>query len=207
MLFPKSFVFYSPDDSGGGATDDVAPDGGTPQDQNQDVSNTPTGGSPGTWDEYLKTLQPEAKTLYEGHIAGLRNTVTATREERDEFKNQLSDVIQALDGKKPGQVKDELVRLESNLTELTRRSQFFEEAALLSGPDSCTNVRLAWMTANAENLFQRDGSPDWGAIKEIAPEIFGAKVPAAHGGSGTQNPPEEDKTDPNTVLRRMAGFS
>jgi hypothetical protein len=201
MLYPKNFVFYSPVDSDGGAADDVDPVDDIQQDQDAGGD-----GVPGTWDEYLTTLDDTAKSLYDTHIAGLTNTVKATREERDTFKARLSEVIQQLDGKKPGQVREELEKLETDVAELSRRSQFFEEAASLTGPDRCSNVRLAWMTANADSLFKRDGSPDWDAIKEVAPEIFGMKVPNAHSGDGTKKP-LADKPDPNAVLRRMAGMA
>ena len=202
MLFPKSSVFYSPDDVGGGTMEETDP--GAETAQAQEGNEEQESQAPNTWDEYIETLDDTAKSLYDDHITGLKNTVQATRDERDTFKSQLAEVIQALDGKKPGQVREELEALQSNMADLSRRSQFFEEAAALTGPDRCSNVRLAWMTATADDLFNRDGSPDWAAIKEIAPEIFGTKVPQAHAGGGTNKPPA-DSVDPNAILRRMAG--
>lgn len=200
MLKPKALFKYDTADSGGGDTGEGAQndDNGQQQDTQNDASNE----VPGTWDEYLDQLPQEAVGLYNEHVTGLKNTVKATRDERDTFKGRLDAVIESLDGKNPEEVRNQLTDMQKELTTANQRSVFFEQAA---NPEiGCRNARLAWITAQTENLFDRNGNPDWDAIKQVAPEIFGTKRRDVGAGQGNrvQN---QTSMGPNEWIRKQTG--
>ena len=198
MLRPDRLVRYAPDAGAGGAgggTDnggDTGNGAGTPGD-NQ---------APATWDAFLETLPPEVKALHDQHETGLRSTVQATRQERDALKARLDALIGALDGKEPATVRQELEQMRSGLDTANARADFFEAA---SRPEvGCRNPKLAWMVAQAESLFDRRGEPDWAAIKQAAPELFGAVIPQSNAGSGANKPPPGNETM-DDIIRQRAG--
>jgi hypothetical protein len=156
------------------------------------------------WDAFLETLPPEVKALHEQHEAGLRNTVQATRQERDAFKARLDALIKGLDGQEPEAVKRQLQELQDSVETANARAAFFEDAAR---PDvGCRNAKLAWMVAQADNLFDRRGNPDWEAIRQAAPELFGAAIPQSNAGSGASSPPSA-KTSMDDIIRQRAGVT
>jgi hypothetical protein len=157
--------------------------------------------APQTWDAFVATLPAEAKVLYEGHITGLTNTVKATRAERDAFQERVKAITTAL-GQDPADVKRRLDELTAELERAERRGTFTEQA--IQPEIGCRNPRVAYMVAEAQNLWTRRGDPDWAAIKQAAPELFGPAVARGHAGTGTNAPPAT-KTTMNDFIRRAAG--
>lgn len=158
--------------------------------------------APQTWDAILAGLPEEQRALYDQSVTGLRNTVQATRQERDTLKARVDAVVGALDGKEPAAVKQQLAELQGELATAHQRAAFYEDAGK---PEiGCRNPRLAFMVAQAESLFDRRGNPDWAAIKSAAPELFGIVAPAGHAGAGTGSPPAQ-KADMNAYIRQAAG--
>lgn len=81
---------YTPDGGGAGGTN--AGTGGTPNPAQGGNTGTPPAGdgqntgtppTPRTWDVVIAALPEVDRALYEQHTTGLRNTVQATRQERD----------------------------------------------------------------------------------------------------------------------------
>lgn len=179
------------------------PPDNTTQDPNltNNQQTQPQGGTPASWDEWLNTQPEEIKTLYNGHITGLKNTVQATRQERDDFAKQVKELAAKAD--KGSDLEKSLTDLTARLEASERRAAFLEDAAK---PEiGCRNPKAAYALAQAENLFSRNGAPDWNAIKAAAPELFGAPAVQGNAGSGTQQPPQ--KVNMNDVIRRAAGRS
>lgn len=200
MLRPDRLVRYAPDPGAGGAGGSTDNGGDTGNGAGTQGDNQ----APATWDAFLETLPPEAKTLHEQHESGLRSTVQATRQERDALKARLDALIGALDGKEPATVRQELEQMRSGLDTANARADFFEAA---SKPEvGCRNPKLAWMVAQAESLFDRRGNPDWAAIKQTAPELFGAAIPQSNAGSGNNNPPPGNETM-DDFIRQKAGVA
>lgn len=205
-MFPK--FFFAPDGAGSGGT----PTGTPPA--NGGAGDPPAGGAPtgqpenngqpkppATWDEFLQGQPDEIKALYESHTTGLRNTVAATRQERDALNARLADITKAL-GKDPEEAKRLLEEMSSDLETATRRATFTEEA--IRPEIGCANPKAAWLVAQAEGLFDSRGNPNWDAIKTSAPELFAKPRPAqANAGAGTGNP--TPVTDMNAAIRRAAG--
>lgn len=168
---------------------------------NNQTQSQQQGGTPATWEDALKGLPENVKALYEDHVTGLKNTVKATRDERKALEDQIKELSKKAE--KGSELEKSLNEFSSKLAIAEQRAAFFEDAAK---PEiGCRNARLAWTLAQAENLFTRNGAPDWAQIKAAAPELFGTQAVQGNAGSGTQKPPEN--VNMNDVIRRAAGRS
>jgi hypothetical protein len=160
---------------------------------------TPTASeTPADWETYLEG-QPEAiKALYNTHSEALLNTVRATRTERDALARDIKAL--AKDQAEGSEARRQLEEVGAKLERAERRASFLEDAA----GAQCKNAKAAWLLAEAGQLFDKHGRPDWAAIKSEAPELFGAPAAVANAGSGTNQPPP-GKPNMNDFIRRAAG--
>lgn len=151
------------------------------------------------FEAWLEKQPNEVKVLYEGHVQGLKNTVTATRAERDDFKHQLTAAIKKAEkgSEVEAQLQDALGKIEA----AERKATFMEEA--LRPEIGCRNPRTAYALAISEELFLKTGAPDWTAIKTMAPELFQASKTKGNSGAGTGE--SVQTTDMNAIIRRSAG--
>ncbi len=155
--------------------------------------------------KWLESLSDEQKSvgmpLYESDVQGLKNTVQALRDEKKELSDSLREAI-----KNAGQdtdLKEKLTDLQEKVENANKRAGFYEQS-LQAG---CRNPKLAFVLAKTDDLFKRDGSPDWGAIKESAPELFGKPSSTKNNaGEGTDDdvPGSKPKTM-NDWIRKEAG--
>lgn len=166
----------------------------------QPTEDSKEGATPQTFEQFLEA-QPEAvKALYNSHSEALLNTVKATRDERDQFKKQIKELAK---GQAEGsEAKRQLEAMEAQLEKTERRALFLEDA--MKPEIQCRNPRAAWLLAEAEGLFDKKGLPDWAAIKQEAPELFGQPVAKANAGEGTQKAPTPHR-DMNAFIRKSAG--
>lgn len=179
-----------------------APPTQDPNVTNNSQTNQVQSETPATWDEWLNAQPDTVKGLYTSHVTGLKNTVAATRQERDELAKQVKELLPTVE--KGSKAEAALQELSSKLEAAERRAAFLEDA---TKPETgCRNPRAAFALATAEGLFDRKGAPDWAAIKAAAPELFGAASVNANAGSGTQNPPSAKNTM-DSWIRRSAGRS
>lgn len=171
----------------------------TTQTTTQEVSGDgKTTTPPASFEEYLKGQPKEVQDLYETHVTGLKHTVDATRKERDEFSRQLRDAAKSVE--KGSKLEGQLTDLATKLEEANARANFYEVAPSME----CKNPKVAFAVMTSLQLTTRSGEPDWKAIKEAAPELFGKVSTNASAGSGTLQ--QEIKTDPhagmNDFIRR-----
>jgi Arc/MetJ-type ribon-helix-helix transcriptional regulator len=162
---------------------------GTPAPQTP-KEQTPAGEIPASFEEFLEGQDETVKGLYNSHSEALMNTVRATREERDNFKAQIKELSKTQE--EGSAAKIALDEMSARLELSERRSDFLEEA--MKPEVQCKNTRAAWLLAQADNLFDRKGRPDWAAIKAAAPELFGKVVAQANAGQGTDTPPPASKS-------------
>ena len=148
------------------------------------------GATPASFEEFLEGQDETVKGLYNLHSEALMNTVRATREERDNFKAQIKELSKSQE--EGSEAKKALDEMSERLELSERRSDFLEEA--IKPEIACRNTRAAWLLAQADNLFDRKGHPDWSAIKAAAPELFGQVVAKANAGTGTATPPPAQKS-------------
>ena len=172
--------------------------------KNEEQATTPT-----TWDEYVAGLPEDQKEivtgLYNEKNKGLLNTVKATREERDTFATQLRDA--AKKAEKGSDVEKMYTEQADQLDKANKRADFYEDAP----NHECKNPKAAFKIATTDNLFTKKGLPDWEAIKEEAPELFGVAVtpprkPVGRGGAGegTDKRPAAAK-GMNDLIREATG--
>lgn len=119
-----------------------------------------------SFDDYLSKQDPGIRKLYEAHVSGLKNTVKTTRKERDGLANQLKKLSDSLE--KQPEIQKQINDMTSQLTSANQRADFFAEAP----SEGCKNPKAAFALAKSEDLFTRNGDPDWDAIRETAPELF-----------------------------------
>ena len=154
---------------------------------------------PINFEEWIGTQDEATKQAYNNHITGLKNTVTATRQERDAFKKQLQELLPKAE--KGSELESALTELSTKLEVTEKRAVFAEEA--VKPEIGCMNPKAAWLVAVADDLFDRRGNPDWNAIKQSAPELFKKKDAQGNAGSGTRT--QLPTGGMNQAIRSMAG--
>lgn len=133
------------------------------------------------FEDFLKDQPEEVRKSYEKHITGLKNTVTATREERDGLSKQIKELLPKAE--KGSEIEQTLLKVQTELDNATKRANFAEDA--IKPEIGCSNIKAAFALATAEDLFDKRGNPDWNAIRLMAPEFFKKPVPDGDGGSGS----------------------
>lgn len=162
------------------------------------------GGTPdtpnGTFEEWFESQTDEVKSLINAHESGLKSALTAERDNTKSLSKQLRELQGVAD--KGSELEKQLTSLQAKLTESERHSAFIDGAQ----GAGCTNPKACYKLAKADaDLWKRDGSPDWDAIKETAPEFFQRKQPSGSAGSGTDKDPNAgSKQHPMDVMMRKS---
>jgi len=156
----------------------------------------PADATPATWEAFLEKQPAEVKALYTSHSQSLLNTVSATREERDAFKKQIKELMPKAE--KGSELEKTLTEISAKLEVSERRASFLEDA--VKPEIECRNPGAAWVIAKAQDLFTKNGQPDWKQIRAAAPELFGKAIANANAGNGTQQPPAT-KSNMNDFIR------
>ena len=169
-----------------------------------------TGGTPETtpsgmlWDDWFKSQPEDVKTLITDHESGLKSALKSERDNTRNLSKQIADLQGAAE--KGSELERQLTTLQAKLTESERHANFIDGAV----GAGCTNTKAAYKLARAdEDLWKRDGSPDWDAIKETAPEFFARPKPSGgNAGSGTNTDPNAgSKMHPmDEIMRRSIGI-
>jgi len=208
-MWRKQWTRYAPDGGASGGSTSVT-GGGTPPAQGGAQDNPLAGdgqagdGAPRTWDVVVSGLPEADRALYEEHTTGLRNTVQATRQERDALQQQLGELTKALGKNDPEAAKALLTQMTAELETSRRRADFLEAAVR---PEiGCSNPGAAFAIAQSQGLFDARGNPNWDAIKQAVPELFRKPIPAGNAGAGTGSPPAGRATM-NDWIRQAAGRS
>lgn len=155
-----------------------------------------------TFDAWLSGQSDEIKTRFAEGTQGLQS---ALKSERDNTK-ALSKQLKELQGvaEKGSEMEKQLTALQEKLTESERYASFMDRA----NGAGCSNAKAAYKLAKADNdLWRKDGSPDWEAIKETAPEFFRKPTAGGSAGSGTSTDPNAgSKMHPmDEMMRRSIG--
>jgi Arc/MetJ-type ribon-helix-helix transcriptional regulator len=160
----------------------------------------PADATPASFEEFLEA-QPEAvKALYTNHSEALLNTVRATRSERDDMAKKIKELTKGM--AEGSEAKTQLEAMSAQLEKTQKRAAFLEDA--MKPEIQCRNAKAAWLLAEAGDLFDRKGMPNWTAIRQEAPELFGVASANANAGNGTGQPPAPQK-NMNDFIRRASG--
>lgn len=187
----KTRVLFAPDEP---------PAGGQPP---TEPPKEPDGEKPPeTFEKWLEGQPAEVKALYESHTQGLRNTVQATRDERDGLKKQLKDLSKTLE--EGSAAKKTVDEMSAKLEGATRKADFYEMAAK---PEiGLVDLGLAWLVVQSdERLVDGRGNVRFDLLKQEHPALFGKPaVPAGHAGAGRDGPPPSAKSM-DDFIRSQAG--
>ncbi len=188
-MFRQPILMLDGNDAAGGNTPPPATDPQVPTD----------------WDSYVAALPEDQRgvveRLYTEKNQALLNTVKDTRKERDTLARELRDAAKKMEDGSDAQIK--LNDTATALDEANKRADFYEEAPA----HLCNNPKVAFTLAKANDLFTRTGTPDWKAIEQAAPQLFGVTTkPKGKGqaGAGTTEQPAETIND---FIRKRAGIA
>ena len=155
--------------------------------------------TPKDFESFISGQPDEVKALYNGHIAGLRNTVAATRTERDAQASKVAELLKVVE--KGSETEKQLTALQQQLATTSLKADFMADA--VKPEVQCRNPRAAYALMVSENLVDKKGNPDWVELKKVAPELFGVVAPKANAGNGTDTSPKS--VDMNSLIRQRAG--
>lgn len=178
--------------------DDTTNNAGVTGDTSGETPAT-TPATPASFDEWVAKQPDTVKQLVDGHTTGLRTALNSERDQRKDLAKQLRDATAAAE--KGSVTAKTLEEISGRLDAAEKRAVFFETAA--TPGVGCTNPRAAFLVAQAEGLFKKNGEPDWQALQSVAPELF-RKAGQANAGAGTNTPPPA-KASMNEFIRRAAG--
>ena len=169
------------------------------------MADETTGGTPettsyGTFEEWYESQTDDVKTLISEHESGLKSALKAERDNTKSLNSQLRELQGKAD--KGSEMEKQLTTLQERLAESERHSAFIDGAT----DAGCTNAKACYKLAKADpELWKRDGTPDWDAIRETAPEFFQKKQSSGNAGSGTDKDPNAgSKQHPMDVMMRKA---
>lgn len=129
----------------------------------------------------------------------IRELRSENAKERRQYADQLREAAKKVE--KGSEAEKALADASARAEQAEQRAVFFEEA---SRPEiACTNAKVALAIAMAEGLFTKRGDPDWPAIKQAAPELFGRKTPPGNAGVGNGSPPATPSM--NDYIRAASG--
>ena len=160
------------------------------------MSETPNG----TFEDWFNSQPDDVKTLISEHESGLKSALKAERDNTKSLSKQLTQLQGAAE--KGSELEKQLTALQTKLAESERHTAFIDSA----GGAGCTNPKAAYKLAKADpELWKRDGSPDWTAIKETAPEFFQKPNASGNAGSGTSTDPNSgSKQHPMDAMMRQS---
>jgi len=135
------------------------------------------------FDSWLNERPEAERSLIDGHVRGLKSALINERESRKGLEKQLRDL--ATKAEKGSQAERDLTEMVNQAAEANQKAEFYE----LASAAGVTNLRLAFMAARADELFDKRGNPDFKALREHYPELFGAgqKTAPGNAGSGTNH--------------------
>ena len=181
-------LFYSPEKDGDGGE---KPEEKPAEDKKDDVLE---------WDTWHKALPEDAQELVAGHVSGLKTALASERDARDTAEKDLRDVAGKLE--KGSEAQKEVLRLADAVADGNTKIDFYEDAQKAG----VSNLKLAFVVAKEEGLFDKRGNANFTKLKEIYPELFGKKkVPDGTAGDGTGTGLPGEKVDMNTLIRKKAG--
>lgn len=125
--------------------------------------------------------------------------LAAERDTRHKLEKQVRDL--AARSEKDGETQKQLNQLADQMAVADRKADFYE-AAHAAG---VTNLKLAWIVAEQEDLFDKRGQINFEVMKKSYPELFGASrtVPPGNAGAGTNRQPSAPSM--NEFIRAAAG--
>lgn len=131
-----------------------------------------------TGDDWYNSLDDTQKGYLDERTKGLKAALDAERDANRDKEKQLKELKSKAE--KGSVMEQELDKqIEAVKTE-RQRADFYEQAATAG----VKNPKLAWYAVQAEDLTNKDGTPNMNALKEAHPELFERPAPNAKAGAG-----------------------
>lgn len=179
-------LFYSPDDDGAGSEKPAEK-----EEPKGDVLE---------WDAWHDALPEEAQKLVATRESGLKTALASERDARSTAEKDLRDVAGELE--KGSDAQKKVLKLADDVASGTIKTDFYEEAH----DAGVTNLKLAFVVAKEEELFDKRGNANFTKLKESFPELFGKKqVADGNAGEGTGSGQVKGKVTMNELIRAKAG--
>jgi len=181
-----SSVFYSPDDKDGGGNGD---------DKQADDKDKGKGEAL-AWKPWHDALPKEAQELIATRESGLKTALDSERDARKTAEKDLRDVAKKLE--EGSDAQKEVLKLADDVADGTRKADFYEEAHKAG----VSNLKLAFLVATDEGLFDKRGNANFDKLKEGFPELFGKKkIIDPNAGDGTGRELDGKKGGMNEFIR------
>lgn len=148
---------------------------------NYGESGTEAGGEM-PFNQWLENQTDEVKTRFSASTEGLKKALASERENNKSLTKQLREL--AGKAESGSELAKQLEEITGRLHESERKNAFMDGAR----DAGCSNPKAAYAIASAvPTAFKVDGSPDWKALKELAPELFAKPaLPSVKAGAGTK---------------------
>lgn len=155
-----------------------------------------------TFDDWFGGVDDATKALVDQHVKGLKSALEAERAERKMAEKALRDAAGKLEAGSAARIDLEAQAERVAATE--RRASFYEVAHAAGVAD----LKLAWLAAEAGNLFTRRGEPDIEALRQQHPALFSTttvqRAPGNAGAGAGQSPAPTRSM--NDFIRQAAGM-
>jgi len=150
------------------------------------------------FDNWLDEQPDPVKNMLDGHTKGLKSALDSERDARKDLEKQVRDLADK--SEKGSEAETKLTQLADQISEADQKADFYE-AAHAAG---VTNLKLAYLVATQDELFDRKGAVNFSSMKDSYPELFGGtKLPDGDAGSGRNGQP--DAKNMNDFIRKSAG--
>lgn len=151
------------------------------------------------FEEWLGGQSDDVRDAYQAHTRGLKSALDSEREQRRTVEKQLREMAQKSEKGSDAQTK--LTEMADQLESANEQAEFYD-AAHRAG---VSNLKLAYMIARQDGLFDKRGQVNFEAMKNQYPELFPQRpvTPKGNAGAGRESPGA--KTDMNQFIRRQAG--
>ena len=153
-----------------------------------------------TYDKWLANQPEEVQNLIGDHTNSLKSALDDERESRKKFETQLRDLAKkAEDG---SEAQKRLEAMADQAAEADLKATFYEDAHKAG----VSNLKLAYMVAKQDDLFDKRGNVNFEQLKKDYPELFGggSKVPG-NAGNGTDDDDDKPRGGMNAFIRKATG--
>lgn len=184
--------------AGGSGGNAEAGNGGTGNADGSGAAGKET--KPLVFDEWVKGQPEEVKTLLDTQTKGLKSALQSEREARSTAEKALREMAGKAEA--GSEAQKQLTSMADQMAEADRRAEFYDEAHKAG----VTNLKLAYLSAVADERFDKKGRVNFDEMKKDYPELFGTKKPPeGNAGKGTGDNGPAGHADMNAFIRRSAG--
>jgi hypothetical protein len=139
---------------------------------------------PFTYEAWLESQDDQIREMLEGHTKGLKTALDSERESRKGYEKQLRELAKKAEAGSDAQ--KQLTEMADQIKTAESRADFYDAAHR----EGVTNLKLAYLVATQEDLFDKAGRVNFAEMKKSFPELFassnGARGDAGSGTGGGQ---------------------